>query len=124
MKDQVLGFIDALRQAGLRPSVSESLDAARAVAAAGVARSVLREALAATLVKDAGERATFDDIFDRYFALPVHPAAARRRPAPSEGEGAGRGGDGEGRGPQPEGAAGRGAAERQEPRAGDDPERR
>lgn len=124
MKDQVLGFIDALRQAGLRPSVSESLDAARAVAAAGVVRPVLREALAATLVKDAGERATFDDIFDRYFALAARPAAKARRPAASEGEGAGRGGDGQGRGPQPEGAAGRGQQERQEPRAGDDPERR
>jgi uncharacterized protein len=109
MRDQVLGFIDALRQGGLAPSVSESLDAAAAVACAGVERPVLREALAATLVKDHADRATFDDVFDRYFALsPRAPGRARRSPPARQGEGAGRGGLGAGRVPVPEGKAGSG----------------
>ena len=77
MKEQLVGFVDALRQAGLTPSVSESLDAVAAVARAGIDRPVLRETLAATLVKDHADRGTFDDVFDRYFALPMRPPAAR-----------------------------------------------
>src|SRR5215470_4671105 len=103
MREQLIGFVDALRQAGLRPSVSESLDAAAGVATTGVERPVMREVLAATLVKDHADRATFDEVFNRYFALPPRAAS---RPQPGrvlrEGEGAGRGGTGAGRGPQAE----------------------
>lgn len=107
MKAQLLGFFDALRQAGLAPSVGETLDAAAAVRVAGIERPVLREALAAALIKDVAERATFDDVFERYFALPPG-AGRRRRPAePREGGGSGRGGEGAGRGqPNQEGRAG------------------
>jgi len=92
MREQLIGFIDALRQAGLTPSLSESLDAAAAIASSGIERPVLREALAATLIKDHADRATFDDMFDRYFALPPRPAGAARRPQPRrEGVGAGGG---------------------------------
>src|SRR5262245_25916049 len=124
MKDQLLGFLDALRQAGLTPSVSESLDAAAAVACAGIEREVLREALAATLVKDHADRATYDAIFDRYFALPVRARGrATQPPAPREGDGAGRGGPGAGRGTQPEdGSSGRGDRERREQRVGSERE--
>ena len=114
MRAQLLGFFDALRQAGLAPSVGETLDAAAAVRAAGIERPVLREALAAALVKDHAERATFDDVFERYFALPT-AARSRRPPTPREGEGSGRGGEGPGRGqPRQEGRAGQ--QPREEPR--------
>lgn len=114
MKDQLLGFIAALRHAGLAPSVSESLDAAAAVARAGVDRPLLREVLAATLVKDHADRALFDDVFERYFALPVRtPARSKPLQAVREGDGGGRGGPGAGRGPQPEGSAGRGEHQQQ-----------
>ena len=118
MREQLIGFVDALRQAGLRPSVSESLDAAAGVASAGVERNVMREVLAATLVKDHADRATFDDVFDRYFALPARPAS-RAQPGrvQREGEGAGRGGPGVGRGPQPERGAGRGDRDERSERA-------
>jgi len=124
MRQQVLGFIDALRQAGLTPSVSESLDAAAAVAHTGVERPVLREALAATLVKDHADRATFDDVFDRYFALPQRAQTRGKRSQPvREGDGAGRGGPGAGRAPQPDGGAGIGhEREERAPRAGEGPE--
>jgi uncharacterized protein with von Willebrand factor type A (vWA) domain len=121
MQEQLLGFVNALRHAGLRPSVSESLDAAAAVATVGVERAALRETLAATLVKDHADRATFDDVFDRYFALPTR--ARGRAPAPRtprEGEGAGRGGPGVGRGQRPEAGAGTGKEERRERRAGEE----
>jgi uncharacterized protein with von Willebrand factor type A (vWA) domain len=117
MKDRLLGFFDALRQAGLAPSVGETLDAATAVRVAGIDRPVLREALAAALIKDHAERATFDDVFDRYFALPARAGRSRRPATPREGEGSGRGGEGAGRGqPRQEGA--RGEQPRAEPRAG------
>jgi uncharacterized protein with von Willebrand factor type A (vWA) domain len=119
MREQLLGFFDALRQADLTPSVSETLDAAAAVACVGIDRAVLRETLAATLIKDHADRPTFDDVFDRYFALPkraARPADARQS---REGAGAGRGGPGAGRGAQPEeGRSGRGSEERQEQRSG------
>jgi uncharacterized protein with von Willebrand factor type A (vWA) domain len=122
MREQLLGFIDALRQAGLTPSVSESLDAAAAVAYAGVERPVLRETLAATLVKDHADRATFDDVFDRYFALPQRVQTRGRRAQPvREGDGAGSGGPGVGRAPQPDGGAGIGhEREERAPRAGEE----
>jgi len=116
MKDQLIGFFDALRQAGLAPSVGETLDAAMALQVMGIERPVMREALAAALIKDHAERATFDDVFDRYFAMPPVAARARRPPMPREGEGSGRGGEGEGSGrPNQEGRAG------QQPR--EDPQR-
>ena len=125
MKEQLLGFVDALRQAGLRPSVSESLDAAAAVARAGLERAVLRETLAATLVKDHADRATFDDVFDRYFALPIR---ARSKPATArparDGDGTGRGGADAGRGERPESDVGAGKAERREQRAGEEEQQR
>src|SRR5262245_18046255 len=114
MRDQLLGFFDALRQAGLRPSLSESLDAAAAVACVGIERALLRETLAATLVKDHADRPTFDDVFNRYFALPSRAAKARRTPEPEEGGGGGLGGPGAGRGNQPE--EGRGESRHQEHR--------
>ncbi|HSQ00471.1 MAG TPA: hypothetical protein VL049_24890, partial [Candidatus Dormibacteraeota bacterium] len=96
MKNQLLGFFDALRQAGLTPSVGETLDATAAVRVAGIERPVLREALAAALIKDHAQRAAFDDVFDRYFALPPIAGRARRPAMPREGEGSGRGGEGAG----------------------------
>jgi len=119
MRDRLLGFVDALRAAGLCPSVAESLDAARAIAAAGVERPWLRECLAATLVKDHADRPTFDEVFDRYFALP-QPDRRRgeRRGAPREGEGTGRGGTGAGRAREPKESPGRGERQREEERGG------
>ena len=98
MRERLTDFVDALRQADLRPSTAEVIDAVAAVAAAGVERPVLREVLAATLVKDHAERAAFDAVFDRFFALPERRRAKRAAPAEEEGEGRGRGGEGAGLG--------------------------
>ena len=87
MLSVTLNFIQELRAAGLRIALSESLDAARAVAAAGVEREVLREALATCVVKDEEDRYTFDTVFNRFFA--GSHRRARKKPQPHSGEGIG-----------------------------------
>jgi hypothetical protein len=79
MREAILGFIGRLREAGVRISVAESLDAAQAVAASGLERTRMREALAATLVKDEADRPTFDREFDLYFSAPRHRPSEPRR---------------------------------------------
>ena len=90
MKTRLLEFIDQLRGAGVRASVGETLDALAAVGAIGVEREAIRAGLAATLVKDQAERATFDALFDRFFAVLGHTRGKENRPQPT-GEGSGRG---------------------------------
>jgi uncharacterized protein with von Willebrand factor type A (vWA) domain len=75
------------------------MDAIAAVAAAGVEREVLREALATTLVKDEHDRPTFDDLFEHAFPLVSAPPGTRRAKRsratmagePSAGAGGGEG---------------------------------
>ncbi|MGE3497281.1 MAG: VWA domain-containing protein [Candidatus Binatia bacterium] len=116
MKSQLLGFFDALRQSGLAPSVGETIDAAAAVRVAGIDRAELREALAASLVKDHADRAQFDAVFDRYFALSAPGGRPKTRDAAS-GLGAGRFGSGEGRGQPQEKGRGQRRPEAPEPDA-------
>lgn len=86
LRDAILEFIAELRGAGVRISVAESLDAMRAVAAAGIERPRMREALAAAIIKEEADRAIFDETFARRFAgAPANAAAAHR----SKGERAG-----------------------------------
>jgi uncharacterized protein len=68
LRDQLVSFIAALRDAGVRISVAESIDAMHAVAAVGLERERMQEALAAALIKDEADRAIFDDAFNRFFA--------------------------------------------------------
>jgi hypothetical protein len=67
LRDTILEFIADLRIAGVRISVAEALDAMRAVAAAGIERRRMREALAAALIKEEADRALFDQTFSRRF---------------------------------------------------------
>ena len=96
MLELLTGFVAELRRAGLPVSPDESIDAARAMSAVGLAsRTELRAGLAACLVKDAAQRALFAAVFDLYFAA-LAPAA----PATGEGEApsGGRGGEAAGAG--------------------------
>jgi uncharacterized protein with von Willebrand factor type A (vWA) domain len=72
LRDQLVSFIAALRSAGVRISVAESIDAMNAVAAAGIERTRMHEALAAALIKDEADRPTFDESFSRFFAAPAN----------------------------------------------------
>jgi uncharacterized protein with von Willebrand factor type A (vWA) domain len=81
--ERLTGFVGALRAHGLRIGTGETVDAAEAVAALGLAdRELLREGLAATLLHSAGQRPVFDPVFDLYFPRDV--GAPRSEPAGRE----------------------------------------
>lgn len=63
-------FIVSLRHAGVRISVSETLDALQSVRLVGYdQRETLRDALLATLPKSVPEKETFSKCFDHFFSL-------------------------------------------------------
>ncbi len=66
--DRHVGFVHALRKAGLPVSPAEGLDAAHALMVVDLTeRETLREAYAATLVKRPAHRPGFDLLFDLWF---------------------------------------------------------
>ncbi|WP_426242987.1 vWA domain-containing protein [Nocardioides sp. LHG3406-4] len=66
--DTHIGFLEALRAAGVPVSLAEGLDAIEAVAVLSWDdRETVRTGYAATMVKRVGQRAAFDAIFDLYF---------------------------------------------------------
>ncbi len=78
---ELLHFVGELRLAEVPVSVAETLDAMRAVAAAGLRdRARVREALAAALVKDEADRASFDEVFARFFGAGSGAARFAGRP--------------------------------------------
>jgi len=87
MRHVALRFIQALRAAGLRISLSESMDALQAVAAVGVERELLREALAASLVKEEEDRPLFDETFARFFVGPGVRRKGKNQNQAGTGEG-------------------------------------
>lgn len=79
-----LGFLAALRDAGLPVSLAEGRDAVSALGALGLAdRTLVREAYAATLVKRVGQRPTFDAVFDVWFPALVGSGTASGTPGTS-----------------------------------------
>ncbi len=96
MRARILDFVQTLRaRGGVEVSVAESLDALVAVAAVGVEREPMREALAAALVKHEADRPAFDRLFDEAFPLVGGAEEGRRRRRGAGGgtvpTGAGRG---------------------------------
>ncbi len=69
MLDVIAAFIAELRKAGIPISMTEHVDAAKAVGVIALEeRETLRETLAATLIKTQEHRPAFDLAFDIYFA--------------------------------------------------------
>jgi uncharacterized protein with von Willebrand factor type A (vWA) domain len=96
LRDQLVNFIAALRDAGVRISVAESLDAMNAVVAVGLDRTRMQEALAAALIKDEADRPIFDESFNRFFAAPRAERGERpNQPGDQVSAAAGRGHPGE-----------------------------
>src|SRR3954454_23631691 len=87
--DRHVTFVEALRGAGLPVSLVESLDAARAMATVDLLdREQLRAAYAATSVKHAAHRATFDRLFDLWWPPAVgEPESARGAGADGDADG-------------------------------------
>ncbi|WP_308367423.1 VWA domain-containing protein [Streptomyces sp. ISL-36] len=76
MTDRLTGLVHALRAHGLGIGTGESVDAGRALEAVGFDdRERMREALAATLLHQEGQRALFDRVFDLYFPASAGPVA-------------------------------------------------
>jgi hypothetical protein len=68
MEDRIIKFISALRGGGVRVSLAESADAFRAIEEMGVQnRAAFKLALRATLVKEANDIATFEELFPLFF---------------------------------------------------------
>lgn len=66
--DRHIGFVEALREAGLSVSLAEDLDALAALRSVEWdSRDAVRTAYAATLVKRQAQRPTFDSLFDLWF---------------------------------------------------------
>lgn len=69
MKPAVIGFLAAARNAGMRISVAEGIDAFRALDAVGYDdRATMRDTLGLVLAKTADEQAIFEESFDLYFS--------------------------------------------------------
>ncbi|MFD8307331.1 VWA domain-containing protein [Streptomyces sp. NPDC059690] len=66
--ERLTSLVGALRAHGMRIGTGETVDAAQAMAALGLAdRELLREGLAATLLHGPAQRPVFDPVFDLYF---------------------------------------------------------
>lgn len=69
--NNLVKFIHVLRAAGVRVSLSESMDAASAISCVDVMdRSQVKAALSACLAKSEAERKIFSESFDRFFVSP------------------------------------------------------
>ncbi|MBZ5739017.1 vWA domain-containing protein [Nocardioides mangrovi] len=76
--DRHIGFLEALRAAGMSVSLAEDLDAIGALSVLPWSeRETVRAAYAATLVKKQTQRPTFDALFDVYFPRMVGDGVRR-----------------------------------------------
>lgn len=76
MADRLVEFVGLLRDHGIHAGPSETIDAAAAMLALGLAdRNRLRSGLAACLLRRNGQRAVFDQLFDLYFLTAERPYA-------------------------------------------------
>ncbi|WP_219468647.1 vWA domain-containing protein [Nonomuraea rhizosphaerae] len=79
--DRHVGFVHALREAGVPVSLAEGLDAARALRVIELTeRESLRAAYAATLVKKPAYRPGFDMLFDLWFPATITGLATAKDP--------------------------------------------
>ncbi len=77
MEERILKFIAALRSGGVRISLAESADAFQAVDHLGIQdREAFRLSLRATLVKEAQDIPTFEELFPLFFGGDEPPLAA------------------------------------------------
>jgi uncharacterized protein with von Willebrand factor type A (vWA) domain len=68
MDERIIEFVRGLRAAGVRVSVSESIDALRAVHVLGIQdKERFRGSMRATLVKDADDIQLFEELFPLFF---------------------------------------------------------
>ena len=82
--DTHIGFLEALRSAGLSVSLAEGLDAISALEKVRWHdRETVRAAYAATLVKRQPQRVTFDAVFDIYYPRLIGGGVAGEQAEPA-----------------------------------------
>ncbi len=87
MLDVFQGFVHELRTAGLPVSMTENLDAMRAVEFVSFGdREALKTALSSTLVKHVGHQKVFETVFEVYFSM-FSPGVDDAGDAAGEGQG-------------------------------------
>lgn len=85
--DRHIAFLEALRGAGLPVSLAEDLDAVAALGAVGwSSRTMVRDVYAATLVKRASQRPTFDALFELYYPRLVGGGAPELTSEPAKSD--------------------------------------
>ena len=86
----LVGFVEALRAAGISVGPSETVDAGRVMATLGLGdRAVLREGLACAVLHQADHRDTYDAMFDLWFppALGARAVVLDEEDGGAEGDG-------------------------------------
>ncbi len=77
MEERIVKFIAALRAAGVRVSLAESADAFQAINSMGIKdRQIFRLSLRTTLIKDASNLPTFEELFPIFFSSSENPPMA------------------------------------------------
>ncbi|MFI5612947.1 VWA domain-containing protein [Amycolatopsis sp. NPDC051903] len=85
--ERLTAFVQALREQGVPAGPSETVDAAAALEVLGFDdRELVREGLAAALVRRGGQRAVFDAAFDLYFPAGVGVPELAREDRPRDAE--------------------------------------
>jgi uncharacterized protein with von Willebrand factor type A (vWA) domain len=88
----IVGFIAAVRDAGVRVSPAESIEALRALEAVGYGdRAVVRDALGLVLAKSVEEKRLFEVCFERYFGVAPESGVTADGNADDGGEACGEG---------------------------------
>src|ERR671923_793878 len=68
MQDRIVEFANVLRRNGVRVSLSENIDALRALDLLGIGNlSIFRDTLRTTLVKHSSDLKSFEELFDFFF---------------------------------------------------------
>ena len=106
--DVLQGFVHELRAAGLPVSMTENLDAMRAIEHVEMEnRELFKDVLSATMVKHHRHQKAFDTVFDVYFSLFSHGITGEDGDAGADGDGVSANGE-QGEGPP---GAGEGSGE-------------
>jgi uncharacterized protein with von Willebrand factor type A (vWA) domain len=92
MESVLINFIQICRRCGLKVSIAESLDGARAAMLVGMNdRPTFKAALRASLIKRTKDMPLFDQIFDAYFTdkpsdMPIEEMFGHGLPKPGDGD--------------------------------------
>ncbi|MEM2145684.1 MAG: hypothetical protein QW279_10005, partial [Candidatus Jordarchaeaceae archaeon] len=77
------GFVRLLRERNIRVGLAETIDACKAFSLLEIDKEIMREGLAACLIKDQTDRPDFDYIYDLYFCNQIQESKKSPHQTPS-----------------------------------------